>query len=70
MPRLAPQREMQAEIVKTCDRIARTLVFPLFDLQKGTVNMLEILLMIALGLWLIGVGIVAYVILRNYYDYE
>ena len=61
---------MQAEIVKTCDRIARTLVFPLFDLQKGTVNMLEILLMIALGLWLIGVGIVAYVILRNYYDYE
>ena len=32
--------------------------------------MLEILLMIALGLWLIGVGIVAYVILRNYYDYE
>ena len=39
------------------------------DLQKGTVNMREILLMIALGPWLIGVGIVAYFLLRKYSDY-
>ena len=59
---------MQAKIVKPCDRIASTLVFPLFDLQKGTVNMLEILLMISLGPWLIGVGVVTYAILRHYFD--
>jgi len=32
--------------------------------------MLEFLLMFALCLWLIGVGTVAYVLLRRYFDYE
>ena len=70
LPRLAPGREMQAKIVKTCDRIVRTPVFPLFDLQKETANMLGFLLMMAMGLWWIVVGIVASGLLSYYSDYE
>jgi hypothetical protein len=58
---------MQTKILKICDRIAGPSLVPLFELQKEIVNMLPILLMIALYLWLVGVGIAAYVLLRNYY---
>ena len=36
----------------------------------NAIDMLAILLMIVLYLWLIGVGIAAYALLRNCHDYE